>query len=89
MAYFDGNTVGARCGRYAQNYALNDNAWTTNFGPSTPGAINLISGSDERIGTTNNTPLSTSHAAADGNGGFTLIGDADPWATSAPRRPIR
>ena len=43
MAYYDGNTLGTFWS-YAQNYALNDNSWTTNFGPSTPGAINLISG---------------------------------------------
>ena len=77
MAFYDGNTVSALWS-YAQNYALNDNAWTTNFGPSTPGAINLISGQTNGIGTTNHMPLSTSHAVADGNGGWTLIGDTDP-----------
>jgi phospholipase C len=77
MAYFDGNTLGTYWG-YAQNYALNDNAWTTTFGPSTPGAINLISGQTNGFLATNHTPLSASHAVADGNGGFTLIGDADP-----------
>src|ERR1022692_1988404 len=40
MAYFDGNTVSALWD-YAQNYSLNDNSWTTTFGPSTPGALNL------------------------------------------------
>ncbi len=77
MAYFDGNTVNAFW-NYAQRYALNDNAWTTTFGPSTPGAINLISGQTNGISAVNHTPLSTSHAVADGNGGLTLIGDADP-----------
>jgi phospholipase C len=45
MDYYDGNTVSALW-NYAQNYAMSDNNWDTNFGPSTPGALNLISGSD-------------------------------------------
>src|SRR6202011_302400 len=43
MGYYDGNTVTAMW-NYAQHFALNDNNYTTQFGPSTPGAINLISG---------------------------------------------
>jgi phospholipase C len=43
MGYYDGNTVTALW-NYAQYFALNDNNYTTQFGPSTPGAINLISG---------------------------------------------
>jgi len=43
MGYYDGNTVTALW-NYAQHFALNDNNFTTQFGPSTPGAINLISG---------------------------------------------
>ncbi|MFZ0517007.1 MAG: alkaline phosphatase family protein, partial [Acidobacteriaceae bacterium] len=43
MGYYDGNTVTALW-NYAQRYALNDNAFGTTFGPSSPGAINLISG---------------------------------------------
>jgi phospholipase C len=77
MAFYDGNTVSAMWD-YAQNYALNDNMWTTNFGPSTPGAVNLISGQTNGIGQTNHLPLSGSHAVADGNGGLTMIGDMDP-----------
>jgi phospholipase C len=77
MAYFDGNTVSAMWS-YAQNYALNDNSWTTVFGPSTPGAINLISGQTNGIVQTNHSPLSANHAVADGNGGLTMIGDIDP-----------
>jgi phospholipase C len=77
MAYFDGNTVSAMW-TYAQEGALNDNSWTTNFGPSTPGAINLISGQTNGMVNLNHMPLSGSHAVADGNGGFTMIGDTDP-----------
>jgi phospholipase C len=43
MGYFDGNTVTALW-NYAQHYAMNDNSFGTNFGPSTVRAINLISG---------------------------------------------
>ena len=43
MDYYDGNTVTALW-NYAQHYTLNDNSYSTQFGPSTPGAINLISG---------------------------------------------
>jgi phospholipase C len=45
MDYFDGNTVTALW-NYAQNYAMSDNNYDTNYGPSTPGALNLISGDD-------------------------------------------
>src|ERR1700733_5308180 len=43
MGYYDGNTVTAYW-NYAQRFAMSDNSFDTNFGPSTPGAINLISG---------------------------------------------
>jgi len=29
---------------YAQNFAMSDNSYSTTFGPSTPGALNLIAG---------------------------------------------
>ena len=43
MDYFDGNTVTALW-NYAQRFAMSDNFYGTEFGPSTPGALNLISG---------------------------------------------
>lgn len=43
MDYFDGNTV-TGLWNYAQHYAMSDNSFDTQFGPSTPGALNLISG---------------------------------------------
>jgi phospholipase C len=43
MGYYDGNTVTALW-NYAQRYAMSDNSYDTNFGPSTDGAVNLISG---------------------------------------------
>jgi phospholipase C len=43
MGYFDGNTVTALW-NYAQHFALDDNTFATTYGPSTPGALNLIAG---------------------------------------------
>jgi phospholipase C len=43
MGYYDGNTVTALW-NYAQRYAMSDRFFGTTFGPSTVGAINLISG---------------------------------------------
>jgi phospholipase C len=40
MSYYDGNTVTALW-NYAQHFALNDNGYGTNYGPSTPGALNV------------------------------------------------
>jgi phospholipase C len=79
MAYFDGNTVGAHW-RYAQRFAMNDNSWTSVFGPSTPGAINLVSGQTNGFDRVNKDPstMSPGNVTPDGNGGWTLIGDTDP-----------
>src|SRR5262249_20077319 len=48
MGYFDGNTVTALW-NYAQSFAMNDNSFGTTFGPSTPGALNLVSGSTHGV----------------------------------------
>ena len=74
MGYYDGNTVTALW-NYAQHYSMSDNSYSTNFGPSTPGAINLVSGQTNGvIGNINGTG-----AVTDGSGGSTSdIGDADP-----------
>ena len=74
MGYYDGNTV-TGLWNYAQHYALNDHAFGTTFGPSTPGAINLVSGQTNGAvsGTGTNSAL-----IADGSGGFTDMGDSDP-----------
>jgi phospholipase C len=45
MDYYDGNTVTALW-NYAQNFSMSDNNYDTDYGPSTPGALNLISGDD-------------------------------------------
>jgi phospholipase C len=73
MGYFDGNTVTAFW-NYAQNFAMSDNNYTDTYGPSTPGAIGVISGQNN--GVTN--VLGSSSSISDGQGGLTLIGDTDP-----------
>jgi len=67
MDYYDGNTVTALW-NYAQNYSLNDESFGTGFGPSTPGALNLISG--------NTGGASPAIAGKVENGA--IINDADP-----------
>jgi phospholipase C len=52
MDYFDGNTVTALW-NYAQHYTLGDNSFGTTFGPSTPGAVNLVAGQSSGIQSTN------------------------------------
>ena len=74
MGYFDGNTVTALW-NYAQRFAMSDNSYSTNFGPSTVGAINLISGQTNGVV---NHAGGTGAYVGDGNGGLTLIGDPDP-----------
>jgi phospholipase C len=74
MGYYDGNTVTAFW-NYAQHYAMNDNSYGTNYGPSTDGALNLISG--QLNGAINNTN-GTGSLIEDGSGGMTVISDADP-----------
>ena len=82
MDYFDGNTV-TGLWNYAQNYAMSDNNWDSTFGPSTPGALSLVSG--QTHGGTAYDPNtgaaltgSTAVAGADASGVGTVIGDPDP-----------
>ena len=74
MGYYDGNTVTAFW-NYAQHYSMSDNSFGTNFGPSTDGALNVISG--QLNGAINNTN-GTGSLIEDGSGGMTVISDADP-----------
>jgi phospholipase C len=68
MDYYDGNTVTALW-NYAQHFAMSDNFYGTTFGPSTPGAINLVSGQTHGA-TTPDIPGLVDQG--------TLIGDARP-----------
>jgi len=83
MGYYDGNTVSALW-NYAQKFAMSDNAYTDTYGPSTPGALEAVSGqtngmlvvkaSKGAVSATN----TGSYYVNDGQGGFTMINDVDP-----------
>ena len=87
MGYYDGNTTTALW-NYAQYFAMNDNSYSTQFGPSTPGAINLISGQADGLAATKNVLdalgnlLHPTHEAfgdaAHLPSNITEIGDGDP-----------
>src|SRR5258708_5805767 len=87
MGYFDGNTVTALW-NYAQHFAMNDNSYSSQFGPSSPGALNLIAGQANGFAHTTNVQdgsgnlLHTTHEAfgdaAHTSSNITMIGDADP-----------
>jgi phospholipase C len=48
MGYYDGNTVTALW-NYAQHFAISDNSFSSTYGPSTPGAINLVAGNTHGV----------------------------------------
>jgi phospholipase C len=89
MGYFDGNTVTALW-NYTQNYALNDNHYVTVFGPSTPGALNVVAGQTNGVSATLNvfsttSPITLLHPtheawgdAAQIHSNISVIGDGDP-----------
>jgi phospholipase C len=76
MGYYDGNTATAWW-NYAQHFSMSDNFYDTNFGPSTVGALNVISGQTNGVTQRTN---GTSGLVDDGNGSFSVIGDPDPFA---------
>jgi len=90
MDYFDGNTVTGMW-NYAQNYAMSDNDFDTAFGPSSPGAINVVSGDTSGGNAVDANDTSTpgvvttapGEVSADGTGGSsstgTIYGDIDPF----------
>ncbi|HME71609.1 MAG TPA: alkaline phosphatase family protein [Myxococcota bacterium] len=74
LGYFDGNTVTAFW-NYAQHFAMSDNSYSTTFGPSTPGALNLISGQTNGVISTLN---GTGDEVDGGAGSLSVVGDPDP-----------
>jgi phospholipase C len=80
MGYYDGNTVTALW-NYAQHFAMSDNAYTSTYGPSTPGALEVVSGQTNgmKVVLTSKQPsVAGSYYVNDGQGGFTMINDVDP-----------
>lgn len=85
MNYYDGNTVTAMW-NYAQHFSMSDNSFNTTFGPSTPGALNLIAGQTHgATGYQNGTKVGD---IADNVVNGTVIGDPDPYFDKAsnPKR---
>jgi phospholipase C len=86
MDYYDGNAV-TGLWNYAQHYAMSDNSYGTTFGPSAPGAINLVSGDTGNVDmahTANNPSISTPTSpngdiTPNGKGGYALTSDAQPY----------
>jgi phospholipase C len=84
MGYYDGNTVTALW-NYAQHFAMSDNAYSDTYGPSTPGALEVVSGQTNgvKIVATTQKPFNlktaaTSYYVEDGAGGIGMINDVDP-----------
>jgi phospholipase C len=70
MDYYDGNTV-TGLWNLAQHFSMSDNSYGTNFGPSTVGALNLVSGQTHGANV----------VTAGGVENSTVIGDPDPSTT--------
>jgi phospholipase C len=91
MGYFDGNTVTALW-NYAQHFAMSDNHFGTTFGPSTPGALNVVSGNSFEATLMNGTSTITGKGNIAGGGSSgAVIGDPDPFGdkcSSATRAQI-
>ncbi|WP_237554902.1 MULTISPECIES: alkaline phosphatase family protein [unclassified Streptomyces] len=86
--YYDGNTV-TGLWNYAQHYSLGDNSYSSTYGPSTPGALNLVSGQthgvisvDPKSGTENPKQTAAPDAytvvSPNAKGVGTVINDPDP-----------
>jgi phospholipase C len=78
MNYYDGNTITGMW-NYAKNFAMSDNFFGSTFGPSSPGAINLISGNTGGVGQMIGGADINGDTVPDGVGGHSLIEDAQPY----------
>ncbi|TCC41782.1 phospholipase C [Kribbella speibonae] len=83
MDYYDGNTV-TGLWNYAQHYAMSDNSFDTVYGPSTPGALNLISGQThggQAVDPKTGAPTTDAYAvqSPDAQGIGTITNDPDPY----------
>ncbi len=82
LDYYDGNTV-TGLWNYAQHFSMSDNSYGTTFGPSTPGALNLVSGQTAKAHAVSPAGTRTTDSYAvpnqtDVNGSGTVINDPDP-----------
>ncbi|MGH7686329.1 MAG: phospholipase C [Candidatus Dormibacteria bacterium] len=76
MDYYDGNTV-TGLWNYAQHFAMSDNSYSTTYGPSTPGALNVIAGQTYGVQCSQN------------SGDYSSIANGDPnvYPSSTPACP--
>jgi phospholipase C len=93
MDYFDGNTVTAFW-NYAQHFAMNDNYFGSNLGPSTSGAINVVSGNTHGATAYSANEAQNGKKLEPGDKGFpsnvldnngTLYNDVDPYYDNASK----
>src|SRR4051812_43287769 len=78
LNYYNGDTVTALW-NYASRFAMSDNSFGTTFGPSTPGAINLISGNTGGVGITIKGADTNGDTVPDGKGSRSIIEDPQPY----------
>jgi phospholipase C len=78
MNYYDGNTV-TGFWNYAQHFSMSDNSFGTTFGPSSPGALNLVSGETGNVGQMINGAATNGDTVSNGQGGASLINDGQPY----------
>jgi len=80
MSYYDGNTVTALW-TYAQRFAMSDNHFASNWGSSTVGALNLVSGQTHGAAVASGSPdpVAKGDTILDpGDGLHTVIGNSRP-----------
>jgi phospholipase C len=82
MNYYDGNTVTALW-NYAQNFAMSDNSFGTGYGPSTPGALNLISGETHGADLYDKNGQKVTNDITNEYENRTVTGDANPYFDKA------
>lgn len=92
MGYYDGNTVTAFW-NYAQHFAMSDNSFGTGFGPSTPGAVNLVSGNTggavlAPFAADGVTPGSAAGNIAGGLNSGAVVGDPRPLYDDCVSTPV-
>jgi phospholipase C len=78
MNYYDGNTV-TGLWNYAQHFAMSDNSFGSTFGPSTVGALNLVSGDTGGVTRAIRGGAVPEDVVADGQAGYSVIGDPQPF----------
>lgn len=89
MDYYDGNSVTGMW-NYAQHYAMSDNSYSTTFGPSTVGALNLVAGQTHGVTKElmpDGTPFPKGVVLDNaGNNQGTVVGDPQPLGDDCSSR---